>query len=161
MTTHKTLFRLLQLLSYIFICTLLSACSSSSWAIFPTRINSQILASFDINPDANNRPSPLVIRIYELKSISAFNDADFFKLYDEEAATLGGDMLSREEFELSPGQGREVTRTANDKARYFAVIAAFRNIDQARWRASTTLELNSKNTLVVRISKHRITINKQ
>ncbi|VAW69200.1 hypothetical protein MNBD_GAMMA09-2783 [hydrothermal vent metagenome] len=161
MTMPKNIIRLLHLISYMCMCTFLTACSNSSWSIFPTRINSQILASFDINPDVNNRPSPLVIRIYELQSITAFNDADFFKLYDEEEATLGADLLSREEFELSPGQGREVTRTPNDKARYFAVIAAFRDIDQARWRVSLPLELNSKNTFVVRVNKHSVTINKR
>ena len=156
---RKNILRLLHIVSYICVCTALTACSTSSWTLFPTRISSQVLASFEVNPDANNRPSPLVIRIYELKSITAFNDADFFKLYDEEEATLGGDLLSREEFELSPGQGREVTRKAHDKARYFAVVAAFRNIDQARWRASSALELNSNNTLIVRINKHSVTIN--
>lgn len=159
MTMRKNIFRLLHLVSYMCMFTVLTACSTSSWALFPTKINLQIFASFEANPDANNRPSPLVIRIYELKSITAFNDADFFKLYDEEGATLGGDLLSREEFELSPGQGREFTRKPHDKARYFAVIAAYRNIDQARWRASKALELNSNNSLIVRINKNSIVIN--
>lgn len=138
--------------------TVFAACSSTPWTIFPTRINAQILASFDVNPDADGRPSPLVIRVYELKSSSTFDDADFFKLYDEEEATLGGDLLTREEFELSPGLGREIIHKAHEQARSFAVIAAFRNIEQARWRASTVLELNKKNTLIVKVGKESVTI---
>jgi len=139
----------------------LVACSSLPWPIFPTKINAKILASFEINPDAEGRPSPLVIRMYELKSNTGFEQADFFKLYDEEAATLGGDLLTREEIEISPGEGREIEHKAHDDAHFFAVIAAFRNIQQAHWRAITPLELNSKNKLIINIGKQTVTINKQ
>ena len=153
--------RLIKMAGYLCLFTALTACSSSPWTLFPTKINAQVLASFEVNPDANNRPSPLVIRIYELKSISAFNDADFFKLYDEEEATLGGDLLSREEFEISPGKGHEIIRTAHEQARFFAVIAAYRNIDKARWRDSTVIILNSTNSMVVKIGKQNISINRR
>ena len=156
---RENVLRWLQIVSYLCMITALTACSNTSWLRSPTNINSQILASFEINPDANGRPSPLVVRIYELKSISAFNDADFFKLYDEEVATLGGDLLAREEFELTPGEGREIIRSAHEQARFFAVVAAYRNIDQASWRASKALELNSKNTLIVKLDKQSVTIN--
>ena len=159
MTKRKNRLHLLQLVSYLCMITALTACSSLPWVSSPTRIDAQIVASFEINPDANGRPSPLVVRIYELKSISAFNDADFFKLYDEEVATLGGDLLSREEFELTPGEGREIIHNAHEQTRFFAVVAAFRNIDQASWRASKALKLNSKNSLIVKIDKQSLTIN--
>ena len=159
MTKRKNRLHLLQLVSYLCMITALTACSSLPWVSSPTSINAQIVASFEINPDANGRPSPLVVRIYELKSISAFNDADFFKLYDEEVATLGGDLLSREEFELTPGESREIIRNTHEQARFFAVVAAYRNIDQASWRASKALKLNSKNSLIVKIDKQSVTIN--
>ena len=156
---RKNILHLLHIVSYLCMFTVLTACSISPRALlFPTKISSQILASFDINPDANGRPSPLVVRIYELKSNNTFDNADFFKLYDEEEATLGGDLLTRKEFELSPGEGREIIYKAHDQARYFGVVAAYRNIDQARWRASTALELNKNNSLIVRMSKQTVTI---
>ena len=159
MTKRENRIHLLQLVSYLCMITALTACSSLPWVSSPTSINAQIVASFEINPDANGRPSPLVVRIYELKSISAFNDADFFKLYDEEVATLGGDLLSREEFELTPGESREIIHNAHEQTRFFAVVAAYRNIDQASWRASKELKLNSKNSLIVKIDKQSLTIN--
>jgi len=156
---RQNILRLLLMVSYLCLFTVLTACSSSPWTLFPTKINAQILASFDINPDATGRPSPLVVRVYELKANQTFDDADFFQLYDDEAATLGGDLLTREEFELSPGEGREIIRKTNEQARYIGVVAAYRNIDQARWGASTALELNSKNTLIIRIREQTVTIN--
>lgn len=153
--------RFLYIACYSCILSVIVACSSLPWPKFPTKIESRILASFEINPDANGRPSPLVVRVYELKSKNAFDDADFYKLYDEEAATLGGDLLTREEFEISPGQGREIVHNAHDQAQYFAVVAAFRNIEQAHWRASTALELNKKNSFVIKIGKETVTIDRQ
>ena len=159
MTKRKNIPHLLQLVSYLCMITALTACSSLPWISPPTSIDALVVATFEINPDANGRPSPLVVRIYELKSLSAFNDADFFKLYDEEVATLGGDLLSREEFEFTPGEGREIIHNAHEQARFFAVVAAYRNIDQASWRASKALKLNSKNSLIVNIDKQSVTIN--
>ena len=158
MTKRENRLHLLQIVSYLCMITVLTACSSVSWLRPATSIDSLIVATFEINPDANDRPSPLVVRVYELKSIDAFNDADFFKLYDEEVATLGGDLLSREEFELTPGEGREIIHNAHEQARFIAVVAAYRNIDQASWRASKALKLNSKNSLIVKIDKLSVSI---
>lgn len=155
---RNNMLRLISIISYLCIFTAITACSTSPWTLFPTKINAQLLAAFDINPDANERPSPLVVRIYELKSNNTFDSADFFKLYDEEKATLGGDLISREEFEFSPGEGRKIIHKAHNQSRYFGVIAAYRNIDKSRWRASTALKLNSKNSLIIKIGKQSINI---
>lgn len=155
---RENILRLFSIVSCLFILTTITACSTTPWTFFSTRINAQILASFNINPDINKRPSPIVVRIYELKSVDVFNSADFFKIYDEEKATLGGDLITREEFEFSPGEGRQVSLEADDQTRYFGVIAAYRNIDKSRWRASAALKLNSKNSLVVKIGKQKVTI---
>ena len=151
---RNNILRLLPIISCICMFTVLTACS------FPTKIDTQVLVSFDTNPDANGRPSPLVIRIYELKSINIFNNSDFYNLYYDKEDTLGGDLLSRKEFELSPGGGREIFHKASDQTRYLGVIAAYRNIDQARWRASTALELNKKNSSIIKIGKQTVTIHK-
>ncbi|HEX23041.1 MAG TPA: type VI secretion system lipoprotein TssJ [Chromatiales bacterium] len=158
MTMSKTIHHMTRLLGCMFLLLALTACSSKSLTIFPTKIKVQILASHEINPDINNRPSPLVVRIYELKSADTFNNAEFFQLYDEEAATLGGDLIARQEFEVSPGEGRELMFKPQDNTRVFAVLAAFRNIDQAVWRTTAELKLNKTNTFIVKIDKQSVTI---
>ena len=37
-----------------------------------------IAASTDANPDATGRPSPVVLRVYQLKGDGAFSRAEFF-----------------------------------------------------------------------------------
>jgi len=158
MTMSRTVRHTMGFLGCMFILLTFTACASKTLTIFPTKIKAQILASHEINPDINNRPSPLVIRVYELNSAATFNNVGFFQLYDEEAATLGGDLIARQEFEISPGEGRELIFKPQENARVFAVLAAFRNIDQAMWRATTELKLNSTNTLIVKIGNQSITI---
>ncbi len=152
---RKNILRLLHISSYLCLFALLTACS------FPTKIDSEISVSRDSNPDASGRPSPLVVRIYELKSDDVFNKADFYMLYDDEEATLGGDLLLRKEFKLSPGTTHEMIYKAHDQTRYLGVIAAYRNINQARWRASTKLKLNRRNTSIIQIEELTVSINQQ
>ena len=158
MTTPKAL----RQLSYLLVCMLImigiSACASSPMSLFPTKVKAQVLASHELNPDFNNRPSPVVVRIYELNSAATFNSAEFFQLYDEEAATLGGELIARQEFEISPGEGRELIFKPQENTRVFGVLAAFRNVDQAIWRATAELDLNSTNTLIVKIGKQSVAI---
>ncbi len=154
----KTAHHMIRFLGYIFVLLALTACSSKLPTIFPTKIKAQLLVSHEINPDINNRPSPLVVRIYELTSADTFDSAEFFQLYDEEAATLGGDLIARQEFEVLPGEGRELVFKPQDNTRVFAVLAAFRDIDQAVWRSTTELRLNKTNTLIVKIGKQSVTI---
>ena len=91
------------------------------------------------NPDGSGRPSPVVIRVYELKSLSAFNTADFFALFEKEGETLGGDLVGREEFQLDPGETRPYQRQLQPDTKFIGVVAAFRDLERARWRQSAPL----------------------
>ena len=80
------------------IALLLSACGSAPPK--PASVTGTVQASAQINPSASRRPSPLLIRVYELKSVAAFNAADFMSLYQRDQAALAGDLLAKEEFVL-------------------------------------------------------------
>ena len=62
----------------------------------PTRMEAQVEASEDLNPDYDGQASPLVVRMYQLKSPVAFNNATFFALYDSDVAELGDDLEGTE-----------------------------------------------------------------
>lgn len=99
------------------------------------RMDGNILAALDINPDNNGRPSPTVVRVYQLKSADAFQKADFFSLFDQEKSLLGENLIAREEMDLRPGEKREFKRDMKPETRYVGVVAAFRRINDARWRS--------------------------
>jgi type VI secretion system protein VasD len=95
-----------------------------------------VAAAADVNPDSSGRASPIVVRIYQLKDDSKYNNADFFALFDDDQKVLGADMLVREEVELAPGEQRQVDVAVAGEAKFVAAMAAYRDIRNAQWRVS-------------------------
>lgn len=118
-------------------CVFLSACKSAKPPPPPPPVKVNLSASADVNPDAQNRPSPVVVRIYQLKDDAAFKEADFFTLFDKEQATLAAALVSREEFELAPGEHRALEMKMSPDARCVGVAAAYRDIRNSSWRVES------------------------
>jgi type VI secretion system protein VasD len=100
----------------------------------PTPVTGSIQGASELNPSVSQRPSPLLLRVYELKSPTAFNQADFMALYQADQATLGADLVAREEFMLAPGEIRPYRKSLAPETRFIGVVAAYRNLEQATWR---------------------------
>src|SRR5882672_10974980 len=109
----------------------LSSCKSAPPA---TPITGSIQGAPELNPSVNQRPSPLLLRLYELKSPTAFNQADFMALYQSDQATLGADLVAREEMMLAPGETRPYKKTLAPETRFIGIVAAYRNLERATWR---------------------------
>jgi type VI secretion system protein VasD len=115
----------------------------------PTRVTGSIGASPAVNPSVSNRPSPLLVRLYELKGPNAFNSADFVSLYQRDQAELGPDLVGREELMLSPGESRPLVRTLAPETRFVGVFAAYRDLEHARWRVVVPVEPGKKQQIVI------------
>src|SRR5258708_35444995 len=113
--------------------SLITACSGSPP---PGTVDLTISAADDINPDAAGRPSPVVLRIYQLAAGTQFQAADFFQLFDKETPTLGPDLAAREEVTVAPGSTRKITIPLKPNAQTIGIAASFRDIDRASWRAA-------------------------
>jgi type VI secretion system protein VasD len=113
---------------------LLSSCASHG---SNDRVETRTLlsASNDTNPDINGRPSPVVLRVFQLRGDSEFGRADFFALSLHEKDVLGASLIGVEEFELRPGEHLETRIPLSRDARYVGAIAEFRDINGAQWRA--------------------------
>jgi type VI secretion system protein VasD len=116
---------------------LLSSCASHG---SNDRVETRTLlsASNDTNPDINGRPSPVVLRVFQLRGASEFGRADFFALSLHEKDALGASLIGVEEFELRPGEHLETRIPVSRDARYIGAIAEFRDIHGAQWRALRT-----------------------
>ncbi|MFL9866928.1 type VI secretion system lipoprotein TssJ [Paraburkholderia fungorum] len=101
----------------------------------PQLINVTLKAAAELNPDVTGRPSPVAVRLYQLKSASKFANADFFALFDHDSALLGADLLAREDLQVEPGASRTVVLERARDVRQIAVLAAYRDVDSASWRA--------------------------
>lgn len=101
----------------------------------PQLIDVTLKAAAELNPDVTGRPSPLAVRLYQLRSASKFTNADFFALFDHDSALLGADLLAREDLQIEPGASRTAVLERAQDVRQVAVLAAYRDVDSANWRA--------------------------
>ena len=116
----------------------------------PTSVKVTLQASPTVNPDARKRASPLVVRVYELKSSAAFDAADFLSLYERDQATLAAEMVGREEFTLRPGESRPWEKIVGPEVRFIGVMAAYRDIERARWKTLIPIKPNLKNVITIK-----------
>jgi type VI secretion system protein VasD len=124
----------------------------------PTRVQIKVEALPDLNPDGSGRPSPLLLRIYQLRTVAAFNGADFFELYQNEKTALAADLVQKEEFTLRPGDQRELAFEPKPDTQIVAAFAVFRNLDSAQWRASAPLAPRLKNPIEIRLTGNQLTL---
>lgn len=142
----------------VFCSALLALGGCGKEGIKPTVVDAVIQAAETLNPDASGRPSPVVVRVYELRSSSIFENADFFSLYEEEAATLGPDLIAHDEMEIQPGQGLKYDKALDPATRYVGVIAAFRDLENARWRDFVKVGDNKRMSLQIGLESTVVTV---
>jgi type VI secretion system protein VasD len=119
-----------------------------------TRSTMTLMASADTNPDARGRPSPIVVRVYQLKTDAAFTGADFFALYDDDQKVLGAELISRDEYVLAPSERKTIDVTVSRDTRFIGALAAFRD----RNAESRALLAAPRRGLNVTIERARIVV---
>ncbi|MBU6956141.1 type VI secretion system lipoprotein TssJ [Pseudomonas sp. CVAP len=125
---------IINLLTAFTALVLLAGCSSISPYSTVTKLNLKLTASDQVNPDLNGRPSPIVVRLIELKHPVAFENADFFSLYERAKESLSPDLVASEELELRPGETAEFKLSVDSGSRYVGVLAAYRDLRETQWR---------------------------
>ena len=123
-----------------------------------TTLVSTTIVGSNVNPDGRKRPSPVIVRLYELKSTALFESTDFVTLFDKDQAALGAELVSREEFVLRPDDVKAVNKTLAPDAKYIGVVAAFRDLERARWRVAAPVVANKTNTMKIKIDDVNVTI---
>lgn len=113
---------------------LLVGCSSLSPFSSLTKLDLTLTASDEVNPDLHGRPSPVVVRLLELRHPVAFENGDFFSLYARAEQTLPKDWVSSEELEMRPGDRLAFKLSVEPQSRYVGVLAAYRDLPQVQWR---------------------------
>lgn len=113
-------------------------------------------ASASINPGANERPAPVMVRLYDLKSATGFDAADFFALMDREREVLGADLLARDEYQLQPGEQLALSRKLSAGVTRIAVVVAFRDLHSAIWKSSIAIGSPPPAQLKVLIDGRRV-----
>lgn len=112
----------------------LASCSALSPYSAQTRLELTLTGNELLNPDINGRPSPVVVRLLELRNPVSFETQDFFTLYGRGSESLGQDLIAAEELELRPGESQRLKLHATPAGRFVGVLAAYRDLPETRWR---------------------------
>ncbi len=100
-----------------------------------TDLHLTFVANTDINPDDNQTPSPLIIRMYELKTPTLFENANFIDLYERDTEVLGGSLLGKQRLKhLKPGETRKESFVLSKETKYVGLYAEFLKYKDAKYQ---------------------------
>ena len=100
----------------------------------PTLVNVSITTASDANPNGAGQGAPVIVRVYQLASSSAFEKAEFFRLLNQDGVTLGADLLKKDEFLVPPGSSKTLKLESAASVKAIGVFAAYRSFGAVTWR---------------------------
>lgn len=157
-TKTLVIFLITPLLLSIGSCTSLNGWVGSKFG-FDTDLTLVLRVDSDINPDDKRKPSPLYIRLYELKATKMLRNADFLGLYERDTEVLGADFVAKQELKrILPGGNRMDSFVLHKETRYIALYAEFLDYKAAKYIVIAPVVANNviSTTVTVRVSKNNI-----
>ena len=96
----------------------------------------EMKALADINPDDNDLPSPLVIRLYELKDNKQFEQMEFYDIYERDEEILGKNLIARHVLKhFTPDSQRNEKMVLRNNTRFVGLFAEFSQYKNSKYRA--------------------------
>lgn len=127
--------------------------------VAPARQVKIVLQATDtVNPDPNNRASPLALRLFQLKSELQFANSGLYSLLDNSDPSLSSELISVKNLILRPGQRVEMSITLDAQASHLGIVGSYRNIDAAQWRAVYAFDAKPKQTVQVTADRLAVSI---
>lgn len=120
-----------------------------------TDLKMEILVDSDVNPDEKGKPSPIYVRLYELKTSKLMEKSDFISLYERDMEVLGADLVARQELKrLIPGETRKERFVLSPDTQYVALFAEFFHYKKAKYKVIFPVKKNNifRNAVEVRLS---------
>jgi len=77
---------------------------------------------------------PVVVRVYQLSDDTAFKSAAFRDLWKRDTEVLGSSLLSSKEIVMRPDSKENISVPLDERTKFVAGFALFRNPDGAKWR---------------------------
>lgn len=110
-----------------------------------------VASQANVNPDHTGRPSPVIVKIYEMRSDLAFSQSDFGPLFESPVQVLGADLLAADEQLLVPGEARRITYEPVEGTRFMGVVAGFRQVDRAAWKIVAPVDCEASNIVGIEL----------
>ena len=139
-----------RLISLVLIGAVLVGCSATRYVDTPTETLT-LAATSEVNPNLAGEASPVVVKVYQMSERTTFDTLDFEGAFNNAESLLGNKLKSRKELVLRPGESARHKMELASDAGHIAVVAAYRNIDEAQWKLVYEVNPNW-------YSSHRVTL---
>jgi type VI secretion system protein VasD len=133
-------FNLSKLLCILTVALALSACSSVNSKVgglldLDTDLKLRFVVDKSVNPDDSKVSSPLIVRMYELKSIKAFENANFIDLYERDSEVLGKTMITEQSLKpIQPSEDRTARFVLSKGTKFVGLYAEFLQYEDAKYK---------------------------
>lgn len=138
---NHTIFKVTNILCALVISFLITGCSFFSTSkSTPSETKSEselkisLVASAEINKSKNQLPSPLNVFVYAVKSKQSFLSTDYLTYLYKNKPNPENEMLIFE-YIIRPGETKTIDYKINSDFPYIGVIAAYKDINNAKWSA--------------------------
>jgi type VI secretion system protein VasD len=122
----------------------------------PTVVTLELNATAQLNPDTRGRPSPLLVRLYELTTPVGFEALDFAVLQADDVAGLKPALQDKYEHVLAPGATVNAKLQPTEAVKFIGVFASFRDLTRAQWRAVVPVKPNTTQRIQLRFDDRSI-----
>jgi len=136
-----------------------AACKSAPPPPKPTVVKARIVASANINQRPDGGAQPVHVRVFQLKDDSVFVSADFWALVDKGKETLGATLVQQLQYDMAPGQQRDLELKIDPEAHVLGVVAEFADYRNSNGHWRTVGATPEKSLLDIVRREKRIIIN--
>jgi type VI secretion system protein VasD len=124
----------------------------------PAVLTLTVAAGADQNPNPSGQPAAVKLFLFQLSATGKFESADVFALVERAQATLGQDMAAVEDISVAPGETRTLERQLKHDVQFLGVVALFRDIDRAKWRAIAPVAVSGPTKLTLKTAGTTVTL---
>jgi type VI secretion system protein VasD len=98
-------------------------------------LNVDLTARTALNPDANQRPCSVAVRVYQLKERKGFDAASYDDLLKNDRTVLAQDLQDTMAVAVNPGASASLSQPMKADTQYVAVVAFYQSPDKdGHWR---------------------------
>jgi type VI secretion system protein VasD len=137
---------------------LVSGCSSTREILnLNTSAVLNISASNEVNPDQDNRPSPIIVRVYQLTDSRQFSREEFISLYQNAEQNLGKDLIDTTLLkEFIPGENRKETLKLSADVHYIGILAEYSQYQKADTMLVLPVTPHKQNSLYITLNEFAV-----
>ena len=146
--------------------SVLTACSTANTKVgglldLDTDFKLSFIADKDLNPDDADVPSPVIIRMYELKSTKLFKNANFIDLYERDTEVLGKSMIVKQALKaIKPNEKNERSFVLSKDTAYIGLYVEFLQYENAKYKVTLPVAQTNvvSSSATVQLSGNRIIV---